>query len=516
MNFKKRATALSVALLAGAGASAQDFTRTPAAAPAGNTWIKLYGEVLGERQFSPTPEDIQATSDGGFIAVAQSMTSMGHETWLIKLDASGNPLWQELVGVPGLPPGSYSIGLSVQQTTDGGYILGGGTLGGGSGDDCPLLSGIECVWASKLDPGGELLWSRAYRAGYVGSSLYKIRNASDGGYIGVGYAKTSSDNYGALLLKLDDLGNIQWQSVLGPLIESTGSTNAIFNDVQQTGDGGYVATGEFYRPRAGPPLTSVLVVKLDAGGNVQWQVGYNNFDGSGSATGAQRAMSIIQNADDGYLVVGSWNNQAQPAGVNALFLKMDSSGNVQWQKAYDGGSYCYFDGYSTRCARIGGLIRSVVQTVDGAYVVGGFSKQIFLDSVPIEAWLAKTDSSGNLLWQYLYYAVLPRTGRPLGEYFAAVAPADDGGFAAIGLSLIYDLEIHDLYVVKTDDAGLVGACGEVYSPPPLTSVDPAMTVSTPSLPVDTAPFSEVVSSPSSTTATSINMQQDCGAVSGPP
>ena len=57
---------------------------------------------------------------------------------------------------------------------------------------------------------------------------------------------------------------------------------------------------------------------------------------------------------------------------------------------------------------------------------------------------------------------------------------------------------------------------EVYSPPPLTSVDPAITVSTPSLPVDTAPFSEGVSSPSSTTATSINMQQDCGSVSGPP
>src|ERR1700687_1329450 len=98
MNFKKRATALGVALLAGAGASAQDFTRTPAATPAGNTWIKLYGEVLGDRQFSPTPEDIQATSDGGFIAVAQSPTSMGHETWLVRLDASGNPLWPGLGG----------------------------------------------------------------------------------------------------------------------------------------------------------------------------------------------------------------------------------------------------------------------------------------------------------------------------------------------------------------------------------------------------------------------------------
>ena len=83
-------------------------------------------------------------------------------------------------------------------------------------------------------------------------------------------------------------------------------------------------------------------------------------------------------------------------------------------------------------------------------------------------------------------------------------------------ALIYDLSFNDLYVVKTDDAGLVGTCGEVYSPPPLTAVDPAMTVSTPSLPVDTAPFSEGVSSPSSTTTTSINMQQDCGAVSGLP
>ena len=161
----------------------------------------------------------------------------------------------------------------------------------------------------------------------------------------MGTAGPSETNYGGLLLKLDSVGAVQWERVLGP----DGSTNGMLNAVQQTADGGYVATGELYSPSGGLPKTSVLVVKVDPDRNVDWQQGYNNFDTSGSPTGAQHANAIIQTTDGCYLVVGGWANTVTPAGSNALLLKLDSSGNVEGQKAYDGGVHCYFNGFNTTC-----------------------------------------------------------------------------------------------------------------------------------------------------------------------
>ena len=83
-----------------------------------------------------------------------------------------------------------------------------------------------------------------------------------------------------------------------------------------------------------------------------------------------------------------------------LLLKLDSSGNIQWQKAYNGGVYCYFNGFNTVCAIITGLPYSAHQTADGGYVLAGLGNLELLDSIPQVPRLAMVDSAGNLLWQY--------------------------------------------------------------------------------------------------------------------
>ena len=95
--------------------------------------------------------------------------------------------------------------------------------------------------------------SRSYLAGAAGTAITRISWTTDAGYIAVGSATDAAQNTGALILKLDSLGNVQWQRELGP----SGSTQAYFNAVQQTSDGGFVAAGEFYVPSAGTPRTSV-------------------------------------------------------------------------------------------------------------------------------------------------------------------------------------------------------------------------------------------------------------------
>jgi hypothetical protein len=91
---------------------------------------------------------------------------------------------------------------------------------------------------------------------------------------------------------------------------------------------------------------------------------------------------------------------------------------------------------------------------------------------------------------------------------------DDGGLTAIGSGEISERQINDLYIVKTDENGLVGACSEVHDPPPLTAINPDMTVASPSLPVDTT-IIPGVSSPTATITTSISTLQNCGAAPSP-
>ena len=482
---------------------------TPTPSPSrSNPYIKVYANILNNIEYGLTPEDVEATSDGGYIVLALTQSSGGiGVNWLVKLDSLGKPQWQKELGCFNTPPGAYALGLSVQQTSNGGYILGGGTIGCGSKSSCPALSGIQCALVDSLDSAGNPIWTYVYPAGPASSAITQIRQTSDGGYIAVGSTTDLNQNTGGLIIKLDGSGSVQWQRELGP----AGSTQAYLNAVQQTSDGGYVAGGEFYTPIAGSPLTGVLAVKIDSSGNVLWQQGFNDLTSAGSPAGAEHVKSIIQTSDGGYLIAGAWGNGTFPGQccAGALLLKLDSKGGIQWQDAYSGGVYCYFNGYSETCTDIGGVIYSVHQSADGGYLLAGNGDLELLDSVPQVPWLAKVDSSGNLLWQYFYYRVYQPTGRPLSQYFASSTVTTDGGIMALGYTENYQIGKGELYGVKTDNAGHVGsACSEVNHATPLSAINPALTYVAPSLPIQTT-ITPGSTSPTTTLTTSINVTSDC-------
>jgi hypothetical protein len=482
---------------------------TPATASTSGTYVQTYANILNNIEYNLTPVDVQPTSDGGYIALTltqapQSANGVGVD-WLVKLSSSGTPQWQQELGCFGTPPGDYTDGLSVQQTADGGYIVAGGTLGCGSHSACPSASGIQCALIEKLGSAGKLDWSHVYLAGPDGSSINQIKQTSDGGYIAAGTATDPNQNTSALILKLDGKGNVQWQRDLGP----SGSTQAYFNSVQQTSDGGYVAAGDYYTPVAGSPPTRVLAAKFDPSGNLTWQHGFTSLDGTGSQTSVEDAQSIIQTSDGGYAVAGLWSNSTFPGqgARGALLLKLGTDGNIQWQNAYSGGVYCYFNGYSETCTDIGAVIYSMHQTADGGYLLAGDGNLELTDSVPQVPWLAKVDASGNLTWQHFYYQT-HTTGRPLSQYFAASALAPDGGYLAAGVTENYPAQKNELYLVKTDSTGLVGTCGSVHPATPLSAISPGLTTVAPSLPVQT-PTTSAVNSPSRTLATSITTTANC-------
>jgi len=440
-------------------------------------FVTAYGNMIQQVEYGLTPESVGVTSDGGYITLGLTDSPRGISVnWLLKLNASGRPQWQRQLECTNSAEGDYALGLSAQQTSDGGYVIGGGIDGCG-------YSFRALV--QKLDAQGGVVWVFAYPAGTAGSSISQIRQTADGGYIAVGSVVGTDVHLGALILKLDGAGAVQWQRRLDP----TRSAGAYFNAVQQTVDGGYVAIGESYVVGQSYPYpNSVLVAAFDPSGNVRWQRGFNNVDNRGSPNGFEHVLAGIQTADGGYIVVGNWSNTPpspfpveDSAGV--MLLKLDSSGHIEWQKTYNGGIYCYFNGYNQTCTIITALAYSVHQTADGGYVLAGLGQLELLDSVPQVPWLAKFDSGGNLLWQYFYYDV-SSTGRPISQYFASSTPTNDGGFMALGFTEKNDpTTIGELYAVKTDSSGLVGICDQQHDATPLHVVDPAMAGLSSSLPV---------------------------------
>jgi hypothetical protein len=441
-----------------------------------STYAKTYANVVGGVQRDVTPGDVQATADGGWIS--DGLTQAGPNgvgvSWLLKSSSLGAPQWQEEVGCMNSAPGDYSDAPSLRRTIDGGYVLAGGTIGCGSGSTCPSLSGIQCGLVEKLDGVGNVVWAQAYLAAPAGTSFRQVEQTSDGGYVAVGNATDLNQNTGALIVKLDSSGTVQWKRELGP----TGTRMAYFNAVRQTADGGFVAVGQLSdgtNSSSGLPLMSVLAAKFDASGNVVWQHAFNDVGSAGTVSATENALSVAQTSDGGFAIAGSWNDTtgAGTCCQGPLLLKLDSSGAIQWQKAYAGKVFCFSNGFSETCTATGGVAYSLQPTPDGGFVLAGDGNVELADEAPLVPWLARVDSSGTLLWQENVYEVNPATGRPLSEYFSSAALTPTGP-VAIGWTENLANGLGELLGVQTDANGAVGSCAQVHPVSLLAATDPGL------------------------------------------
>ena len=191
--------------------------------------------------------------------------------------------------------------------------------------------------------------------------------------------------------------SIEWQHTYGDLSIS----QAI-----QTSDGGYalIGTARYMAEPIGPWL-----LKTDSQGNEQWiQPYYSKHPDWGSA------YPIVQTADGGYLLGGSFSNNT------AYLLKTDSEGNIQWIHSYPSSEY------------IGRLIK----TSDGGYVI----------SAPYAngtGWLAKVDLTGAVQWSRSYD----------GVFIYTMVQTHDGGYAMTGSSYNVSNRLNTAALIKSDSQG---------------------------------------------------------------
>jgi len=179
-------------------------------------WERTYGGSAGDAGVS-----IQQTTDGDYI-ISGSTTSYGngdYDIWLLKTDATGTLECSQTYGGP-----VDESGHVVQQTMDGGYIVVGYTWG-------------YYPWLVKVASTGELQWNRTYVG--IQAITPSGQQTTDGGYIIIG--KRS----GFWLGKTDPQGNLEWNQTLHWLGDQTPS------DVKQTADGGYILGGTHLSPYEG-------------------------------------------------------------------------------------------------------------------------------------------------------------------------------------------------------------------------------------------------------------------------
>jgi hypothetical protein len=485
-------------------------TPSPSPSPSSSTADSIHAFVaptMDAACASPNSQaqDVQVTSDGGYVLagsaqVSTSSTSCAtvYDGWIGKVSSTGQVQWQTTVGCYG---GNFYGLNSVQRTSDGGYIAAGGEEGcytpqcasGGFGT-------LNCAAVVKLSSTGQLQWQQFYPGAFQ-SNARQIEQTSDGGYVLAGTTQDTSNNTYAWVAKLDSNGNAQWQRQLG----GSCAAFAEADSVQQTADGGYILGGGFdYNSNCHAAL---LAARLDGNGNVVWQDGF--------AVGGQAGpnASVRATSDGGYVLAAIGGFQtANGSSEQAVLVKLNSNGTMQWQNRYDAGRTCYYDfNGNYTCSDFGTSSYGVRQTADGGYVLAGAVQIIDpSDGLLVQpAWLLKADASGNVQWEHDYYAVWAPTGHVLGSDFYGVVQAGDGSFIAVGYREYYNLQANEVWVVKTDSNGNVGACGEVHSVT-TTNLNAGLSASSAGLPVATVTTAgENVTSAGGSAGGSLGVVQDC-------
>jgi len=141
---------------------------------------------------------VQLTTDGGYIITG----SYDGDVELIKTDSEGNEEWNQTFG-----GSNNDFGHSVQQTTDGGYIITGGTESFGNGEDD--------VWLIKTDSEGNEEWNQTF-GGSEDDRGNSVQQTTDGGYVITGSTRSfGNGDYDVWLIKTDSNGNLETSTIVG-------------------------------------------------------------------------------------------------------------------------------------------------------------------------------------------------------------------------------------------------------------------------------------------------------------
>jgi hypothetical protein len=267
-------------------------------------WMKTY-EGLENSQGTM----VHITNDNGYILTGSS-SSLGDinisHIFLVKTDENGNEEWNETYTFL-----NSSIGNSVQQTDDQGFIICGHMISSNEQNSSVILV--------KTDVSGDREWIRTFKFMDINRG-YSVQQTDDLGYIISGYMILSEDfKTNALLLKTDENGYEEWHQS--------------FNDMygfytQQTEDEGYIICGT----TASKKIPSAFLLKTDENGNEEWNKTYTGF-------GVAQGIMVQQTNDNGFILTGTTFKSLYFTQTYVLLIKTDEVGNLEWSTNFNRKSF---------------------------------------------------------------------------------------------------------------------------------------------------------------------------------
>lgn len=346
--------------------------------------LKENGDSEWQKNFGGSGSDflqsVALTNDAGYILAGTSNSDIGFDKevnangeddfWIIKLTATGSQEWQKTIG------GSGEDKLQIiQQTTDGGYIIGGSSSSQPSGKPeftkngektTPAYGNLD-YWVVKIDAKGNIEWQKTY-GGMYADELRSMEQTTDGGYILGGYSNSptsgnkADDNKGIgdyWVLKIDKKGTIEWQKTIG------GDKDDQLYVVHQTYDKGFILGGNSNsgssedKSKNNSSGTDFWVVKLDQNGKLLWQETYDYGT-------LDILTSLVENTDHTILLGGfaqgeiaTGKQKAKKGTDDFIALKINETGTILWDKIV--GS----EGKD--------ILKKVIETRDGGYLMAGTS-----------------------------------------------------------------------------------------------------------------------------------------------
>jgi hypothetical protein len=346
------------------------------------------------------------------------------DAWIGSVDNAGL-IWQRCLG-----GSEMEAATCVIKTSDGNYVATGWT----NSHDYDFLDNHgkdnSDAWVAKFDNNGNIIWKKCFGGSSWDGATCIIETKDEGrDLVIVGSTSSTDGDVSGLhldttnhegdvwIVRISSDGNIRWQKCLG------GSGYDVANSVIQTDDGGFAIVGEttsndgdvsgFHPQDSSLGGGDEWIVKLDSKGNIQWQKCLGGSHGD-------NANSIVQTSDNGYIVVGQTSSDNgdvsgfHPFTISwgdAWIVKLNSTGSIQWQKSFGGSDY--------------DIAFSILQASDGEYVIAGSTNSNDGDitaSTGRGALLVKLNDKGEIKWQKGYGG---------GAGFAIINTLD-GGYATTG------------------------------------------------------------------------------------
>lgn len=379
---------------------------------------QVFSQITFEKTFGTYDDDegeaIAVCQDGTYI-LAGNVTNIytgDNNVFLVRINLYGDTIWTRTYGIDYQDFYTYDM----IQTFDQGFIITGYTY----------VADTSMPFLLKYSEEGQFLWIKKYGSQLPDGYAYAVVQKPDSGFMICGREDFyNSDWYHRpFLLETDQNGVCTWSGIY--TVE-----DYAYYDVYNlclSSEYEYVMCGYFEQPIVST-IEHAWLFKVDSGMNINWSRVYGP---SGYTSGLS---DVLLNDDGGYMLCGStYQGEIPLPGTNydIYLIKTDSAGIAQWTKSI---------GYPDK-AEYG---RCMDITSDGGYIIGGQTASL---SGQKDIWLVRAEENGDTIWTRKFGGIYNESVRDI-----CVTP--DGGYLLCGATDSYSIGGSDIYLVKTDENGLM-------------------------------------------------------------